>query len=287
MIIDAHTHIYPDTIAAAVVRKLSGSTGLYPPTDGTAAGLRAQMHRAGVDRSIVLPVATNPAKVGHLNDFAIRLNGSDGLYSFGAVHPDCPDWKPELRRVKQAGLRGIKVHPIYQGVDFDDIRFLRIFAEAASLGLIVVTHAGYDIGFPGADRSAPRRIRSALRQVGAFPLILAHMGGWMDWADAAALADTGVLLDTAFSLGDYAYRSDGRDPAIAAAFGETGHFLDAQQALRLIRLFGADRILFGSDSPWQSPADGIAFLRALPLSDAERDAILGQNAARILFGAAE
>ena len=282
MIIDAHTHIYPDAIAPAVVQKLSVPTGLRPPTDGTADGLRAQMRRAGVDRSIVLPVATNPAKVGHLNDFAIRLNGADGLYSFGAVHPDCPDWRSELRRVQAAGLRGIKVHPIYQGVDFDDPRFLRIFAEAASLGLIVVMPAGYDIGFPGADRSAPRRIRAALKAVGDFPLILAHMGGWMDWDAAEQLADTAVMIDTAFALGTYPYRADGRAPAIAAASGDVGQFLDGERFMQFVRLFGADRILFGSDSPWQSPADGLAFLRALPLSDAELEMILGGNA-EVLF----
>ena len=271
MIIDAHTHIYPDAVAPAVVQKLSVPTGLRPSADGTADGLRAQMRRAGVDRSIVLPVATNPAKVGHLNDFAIRLNGADGLYSFGAVHPDCPGWRSELRRVQAAGLRGIKVHPIYQGVDFDDPRFLRIFAEAASLGLIVVTHAGYDIGFPGADRSAPRRIRAALKAVGEFPLILAHMGGWRCWDEVPELlADTTALLDTSFSL----------CPSDTA--NDEHQWLSDEAFVRLIRTFSAERILFGTDSPWTDPQTELRHIRALPLSDKEKAAILGGNAKRLL-----
>lgn len=288
MTIDSHTHIYPDAIASAVVQKLSAPTGLVPPTDGTAAGLKNEMRRAGVDRAIVLPVATNPVKVDHLNDFAFKLNGSGGLYSFGAIHPDFPAWKEELRRIRAHGLKGIKVHPIYQGVDFDDIRFLRIFEYAAELGLYVVTHAGYDIGYPGSERSTPQKIRQAIREVGDFPLILAHMGGWMDWENAAALlADTHVLLDTAFSLGTYSYRNDdARIKAIADCFGTVGDFLKAEPFLRFVRAFGADRILFGSDSPWDSPETGVRFVQSLPLSQAEKELILGGNAQRLFFSEA-
>ena len=285
MILDAHTHIYPDKIAAATVRKLSGFTGLTPAFDGTAAGLRQLMRRAGVDMSIVLPVATNPDKVNRLNDFAMQMNGADGLLSLGSMHPDCPYWKAELDRLASNGVRGIKIHPVYQGVDLDDIRYLRIFERAAALHLCVVTHAGYDIGFPGEKRCMPQQAANAVQAVGDFKLILAHMGGWEDWDTVEALLpQTSVYIDTSFALSTYQYVNDqGRDPAIVEAFGAVGDFVQEEQFLRFVRLFGAERILFGSDAPWDTPETNLRFIRSLPLQQAETDAILGGNAQR-LFG---
>ena len=72
-------------------------------------------HLAGVDRSIVLPVATNPAKVSHINDAAAKVNedyAQTGIFSFGGMHPDAPNWKEELSRVERLGLKGVKLHPI-------------------------------------------------------------------------------------------------------------------------------------------------------------------------------
>ena len=54
------------------------------------------------------------------------------------------------------------------------------------------------------------------------------------------------------------------------------------QFVRFVRLFGADRILFGSDSPWQDQKAGLARIRAFPLTEQELEGILGGNAARLL-----
>ena len=93
-----------------------------------------------------------------MNDLSLRLTGHDGLLYFGCIHPDQPDWRQELDRIAAAGLRGIKLHPVYQGVDFDDVRYLRILERAGELGLIIVTHAGDDIGFPGVVRCSPATV---------------------------------------------------------------------------------------------------------------------------------
>ena len=57
---------------------------------------------------------------------------------------------------------------------------------------------------------------------------------------------------------------------------------DDEQFLRIVRDHGADRILFGSDSPWSKADEDIASIRALPLGEEEKTAILGGNAARLL-----
>ena len=202
MIIDFHTHTFPDKIAAAAVTKLSTEGHIPYYSDGTVAGLKNSMQKAGIDYSVVLPVATNPLKLNSMNSVSIELNGKNGLFYFGAVHPDAPDWKEELSRIAENGIKGIKIHPVYQDVDINDIRYLRILNFAAELGLIVLMHAGDDIGFPGVVRCSPKMTADALKQVGDVKIVLAHMGGWKNWKEVAEnLADTSAMLDTSFSLG--------------------------------------------------------------------------------------
>ena len=136
MVIDIHTHTFPDKLAATTIPKLEGMSHTRAYVDGTVSGLRTSMARAGVDASLVLPVATNPRQVVHVNDSSAQINDlgpETGVYSFGCMHPDFSDYRAELSRVKELGMKGIKLHPVYQGVDFDDIRTLRILDRAAEL----------------------------------------------------------------------------------------------------------------------------------------------------------
>ena len=200
------------------------------------------------------------------------------MYSFGCMHPDFPDWHDELARIAKAGLKGVKVHPPYQGVDFDDPRFLRILERCGELGLMVITHTGLDVGLPGADQATPEKILRAIRAAGPVTLALAHMGGWRCWREVEdLLPGTGVYLDTSFSLGPMTPGNDGFYPDEASL--ERLHETDF---LRMIRLFGADHILFGTDSPWEDQAAQLEKIRALPLSEMEKEKILGGNAARLL-----
>ena len=280
MIIDIHTHTFPDKIAAATLDKLKHLSHTIPFTDGTAAGLAASMARAGVDRSVVMPVATSPRQVPHVNDASARMNelgAQTGVLSFGCMHPDFDGWKEELARVRDLGLKGIKLHPQYQDTDFDDPRYLRILDRCGELGLVVLTHAGLDIGMPGKDNCAPEMVARALEQVGPVKLVLAHMGGWRQWDRVEALLPgTGVYLDTSFSLGEITPLDDGHYRP------EDLPLLDEAAFLRMVRRFGPDRILFGTDSPWDDQGTALARLRALPLEKSELDAILGGSARKLL-----
>lgn len=281
-IIDFHTHTFPDAIAAAAIEKLQAASHTRPFTDGTVSGLQKSMAEAGITASVVLPVATSPRQVVHVNDASIRMNdeaGKTGVYSFGGMHPDFSEYKAELRRIAAAGLRGIKLHPVYQGVDFDDPRFLRILETAASLGLLVLIHAGLDVGFPGAEHAIPRKIKNALRSVGPVRLILAHMGGWRCWDEVGeTLADTSVLIDTSFSLGAMTPGSDGhyKTPRELA-------LLDEERFVSLIRAFGSRRVLFGTDCPWGEQKTEIQKFLALPLTAEEQGDILWGNGSRLLI----
>jgi len=184
MIIDIHTHTFPERIAADTIARLSRAAQLAPHTDGTCGGLTASMRRSGIDCSVILPVATSARQVEKINDASARLSeqyGNEGLVSFGCMHPDYAGFAQELKRIREMGLKGIKLHPVYQGVCIDDIRMLRIIGCAAEFGLIVITHAGEDIGFPGKVCCSPRMCRHVVDEIGTFPFILAHMGGWRNW----------------------------------------------------------------------------------------------------------
>ena len=280
MIIDFHTHTFPDEVAPGAIAKLAAACHARPFTDGTLDALAASMAAAGVDRSIILPVATSPRQVPHINEAAARLNEArraQGLFSFGCIHPDCPDWAPLLDEVQALGLRGIKIHPVYQRTDLDDPRYLRILERAGALGLVVVTHTGRDIGFPREEYCLPAKALRALRQVGPVKLVLSHMGGWRTWEDALELlSDTGVYVDTSASTGAIVPLDDGHYAP------EELPLLGPEAFLGLVRAFGPHRVLFGTDSPWGGQREDLAWLRALPLRPEELEAILGGNALRLL-----
>ncbi len=280
MIIDMHTHIFPEKIVANVIEKLSLTSRTKYFSDGTLKGLKSSMNAAQIDFSVILPVATTAKQVEKINSTAAALNEEnfdDGIISFGCIHPDYTNYREELSRVKNYGLKGIKIHPVYQDINLDDVKFLRILDRAAELDLIVVTHAGLDIGFPGVVRCSPQMAKNVIDTLGEFKFVLAHMGGWKNWAEVLKiLGGTKIFIDTSFSTGKIIPRSD------FVWKEEDLKLLDAAQFMEFVKVFGAERILFGTDSPWTSARTSIEFIRNLPLDDADKDKILGLNAQRLM-----
>ena len=238
------------------------------------------MEQAGIDLSILLPVMTHAGQVHKLNELAARTNEhwkETGLLSFGGMHPDTEDYKSALRQVADMGLPGIKLHPAYQNIDLDDIRMLRIIEAASELGLIVLVHAGIDIGIPDHNYSSVSHILKVLHQVQPEKLVLAHMGNWSCWDEVESyLAGAPVWFDTAFSLGPVVPNPEDSLMPIRS------HNLSDEAFVRLCKKHGTERILFGTDSPWQEQSDIVERLRALPFSEEEREGILGKNAANLL-----
>ena len=281
MIIDIHTHTFPDAIAAKAVDKLKHNSHTEPVLDGTALSLSVSAEKAGVDLAVIQPVATSPQQVKEINDGAIERNRSMSvtrLMSFGCMHPAFEEPERELARIAKAGVKGIKLHPVYQLTDTDDPSYVRVLRAAADAGLLVLIHAGIDVGFLERTYSDVQKIARALDAVPDGRYILAHMGGWRQWDEAEALFSgrDNVWLDTSFSLGDMTPLDDG--------FYDTHPLarLSGERFLQMAEAFGTDRLLFGTDSPWEDQAKEIANIRALPLDEAEKAAILGGNAAKLL-----
>ena len=281
MIIDIHTHTFPDAIAARAVNKLKHNSHTEPVLDGTALSLSASAKAAGVDLAVIQPVATSPAQVRDINDGAIETNRSSSvtrLASFGCMHPAFDAPEQECARLAKAGVKGIKLHPVYQLTDMDDPSYVRVLRAAADCGLLVLIHAGIDVGFLDRTYSDVRKIARALDSVPEGRYILAHMGGWRQWDEAQALfaGRENVWIDTSFSLGDMTPLGDG--------FYEMHSLsrLSQERFLQMAEAFGAEKLLFGTDSPWEGQAAEIAKIRALPLKEEEKAAILGGNAKALL-----
>ena len=184
------------------------------------------------------------------------------IIPFGSVHIDSEGIRlEELERVKKLGMKGIKLHPDYQGFFFDDPRAYPVYERCADLGLIVVIHAGSDPVSPGVIHADPQAIARVLDRFPRLILVAAHFGGTDCWDDVLRhLVGKQVYLDTALSAGN----------------------IPADTARQIIRAHGAHRILFGSDCPWHSSAMDAEFIRSLGLSEQEEEQIFYQNACALL-----
>ena len=258
--IDFHTHIFPEKIAKATLAFLAEKCQEKPSTNGMADGLLASTEDAGLDCSVILPVVTKPTQFQSINRFASNFR-EGRLISFGGIHPDSADYKAELREIYNLGLKGVKLHPDYQQVFIDDIRYKRIISYATELGLIISVHAGFDPGYPECTHCTAKRARDMILDVQPEKLVLAHMGGFMQWDDVEEyLVGLPVWFDT------------------AVVFGK----IPDEQFIRMVRNHGDDRILFASDSPWADQKTFVQYLQSLPLTGEEKDNIFHYNAVRLL-----
>ena len=263
MIVDFHTHVFPDKIAEKTIAYLSAKGGIPPFSDGTVTGLRRRMEEAGVSLAVTLPVLTNPDSFESVNRFALSINEArQGLLSFGAIHPRCTDIAGKMQALHDMGFLGVKLHPDYQETFIDDEGYAAILSAAKRHGMIVVAHAGVDVGYPDSPvRCTPDRVLALLRRVPYDRLVLAHMGGCL-MADEVLrrLCGKDIWFDTAYVL-----RTIGRETFC-----------------RLAERHGTDKILFGSDSPWSPMAEDVATLKALVPDEKAQGDILYRNAHRLL-----
>lgn len=261
-IFDAHCHIYPADIAPRAVAGVKTFYGGLPvePMDGTVATLLRTGAEAGISRFLVHSVATTPHQVASINGFiAHEAKNSGGAFvGFGTLHPDSDDLRADLRSLVSLGLRGVKLHPDIQRFAADDRRVMPIYEMCAGIGLPVLLHTG-DYRF---DYSNPKRVANVLRAFPHLKLIGAHLGGWSVWDEAAR------------TLPDF--------PNFMVDSSSCSRWLKPGRMKEIIRAYGADRVLFGTDYPMCRQEEEIEALLKLDLTDGEYRRIFRENAAGML-----
>ena len=256
-IFDAHCHIYPAIIAekaAAATAKFYEGLGIT--LDGTIKTLFD--HSGDITMHLVQSVATTPKQVSSINNFiatsVVESNGK--MTGLGTLHPDSEDIEADVNEVIRLGLKGVKLHPDIQNFKVDDYRMLKIY-ELCEGRLPILMHTG-DCRF---DNSNPNRLMPVLDIYKNLTLIGAHFGGWSIWEDATKKLHKyeNLYVDCSSTL----------------------YAVSAEKAKELISVYGADRVLFGTDYPLWDPEDEVARFMKIDLTDKQRDDILYNNAAKL------
>ena len=257
-IIDFHAHIYPPKIA----EKASLSTGEFyritPAHSGTGEDLLSVGKTAGISEFVLLPVATKPQQVHHINQFILDEVKShrDEFHGFGTLHPDSENILAETDFIIKSGLQGIKLHPDTQRFNMDDRRLFEVFDNIQGK-IPLLVHCG-DRRF---DYSHPRRLKNIIDNFPHLQVIAAHLGGWSLFEEGfEILKDTDCYLD----------------------ISSTMMFLSPEQVTKYIHGYGAERILFGTDFPLWSPVDEVSRFGKLHLTENEFERIAYKNALAIL-----
>ncbi len=263
MIIDFHTHIFPDNIAQKTIEKLENVGNIKSATNGTSDGLIACMSENNITLSVNLPVVTNPLKTDSVNSFAKAVSEKypNKILSFGGIHPLTENKLEVLTNLKKQGFLGVKIHPDYQNTFIDDSAYIEILEICASLDLVVTTHAGLDIGLPDPIHCIPKTSQKVIKAVPNCKLILAHLGGLCLFEEVYEhLAGSNVFFDT----------------------GAIADFIDIKTLQKIVDKHGAENILFASDCPWGDVKKHIELIDSLTISEDKKDMIFYKNAQKVL-----
>ena len=252
-IYDSHCHIYPDGISHRAIRSIDRFYDGLPakPQDGTVKTLLEGGRSCGISHFVVCAVATKPEQVSHINRFiADQVRASGGAFTgLGTMHPDAEDLRADLEELVSLGLKGVKLHPDIQQFHADDPRAMKIYEMLEDGGLPVCVHTGdhrYDYSNPG-------RIARVLRTFPSLKMIGAHLGGWSVWDEAVSL------------LPDF--------PNLTVDTSSSFFWLKKERAKEIIRAYGSERVMFGTDYPMWKQQEDISYLRELDLTDREYEDI--------------
>ncbi len=260
IIIDFHTHAFPDNVAARAIPALEEEGDIKARTSGTTRALLASMDRAGIERSLICSIATRPRQFDAILDWSRQVR-SKRLIPLPSIHPDDPDCVQKVHTVHQEGFIGIKMHPYYQNYFLSEERLTPLYEALSETGLLLVVHCGYDIAYPRIRCADPAQILALHQRFPGLRLITTHFGGWQLWDEVEAmLIGREIYMEISFSL----------------------QYLPQEQAVRMLTSHPPGYLLFGSDSPWDDQAECIARLQTLQLNPNLVSAILGENAEKLL-----
>ena len=277
-VIDSHCHVYPEKIAARAVESTDHFYDTHAFGLGTVTDLLTKGAAAGCDGYVIQSVASTPHHVESINRFiaaAISEAESQGqvgkLTGLGTLHPDHPDLRGAVCDIMSHGLHGVKLHPDMQKFCIDDPKAYPIYELCAEYDLPILMH----MGDPRFDYSHPDRLYRVLTDFPTLTVVAAHMGGWANWDYACErLSDfRNLYVDTSSSMATPA-KEYGIEPHVES--------LTPAHTAALIRKWGAEKVLFGSDYPMFDPVQEVEHFLRLRLTDDQKEQLAHKTAQRIL-----
>lgn len=258
-IFDAHTHAFPKRIAQQSIEVIAAKADVPHYHAGDFDALMAYEKQGGADAFLLLPIATKAKSVRSINEW-VAGKAQKGVLACGTLHPEMEDFEAEADRLVKLHLRGVKLHPEYQGFFVDDERVFPLYEAVFDRGLAIYFHAGEDLGYPPPVHGDARRIA---RVAQAFPkgrIVAAHMGAMNQYETVLTelVGRKNVWMDTSFAA----------------------QRMKPEAVRHLIRSHGADKFFFGTDAPWARFEDAVGALTGAGLDDAELQLIFWDNAAR-------
>ena len=257
-LIDIHTHIYPPAVAhkaAASIREFYQLN--TQEMDGTAETLLKKGDEVGIDRFVILPVAVRPDRTRHINNFILEQVAIQPRFiGFGTIHAAMENIADEARYIMDQGLKGIKMHPDTQAFAIDDPRLFPAYEEIQGK-IPVIFHMG-DARY---NYSHPAQLKCVLDQFPKLQVIAAHFGGYRMYEEAYEfLYHKDCIFDVSSSM----------------------MFMKEGDAERYIRIYGAERMAFGTDYPLWDPVLETKRFQQLKLTDEEFDQIGHKTVERFL-----
>ncbi len=248
MIIDVHTHVFPDNSVFSDSFLAEASRARKEPIDfvtryddycATAPGVTATICFGGKaklaglwvdDRLVATYVQQDPAR----------------LIGFLSLDPTQPGWEAELEYGHQElGLRGIKLMPMYAGFFPQESRLNPLWAYAQKHGLPVLLHTGTTfVSQSWIEATLPRHIDVVARRYPEVRIIMAHLGHPYEGECVAVIR---------------------KHPHVYADVSAL-HYRPWQlfHSLMLVHEYGVwDKLLFGTDFPFTNVAASIDGLRSL------------------------
>ncbi len=225
--IDTHIHLLPQ-------ENLSWQEGEWKLADVNTYMQLMNTHH--VKSAILLPI-NDPHT--YYNDcektnrwLSEQMKLSNGkLIAFADVHP-AGGYFHEMapyyleQAVEEFGLKGLKLHPSNLGIAIDSLDMIPVIRKACDLKVPIMIHS-YPWGGTAFENCSPARIHNITRLFPDGIFIISHMGGcrWQDALEGREYVDISAIL-----------------PELVRLYGIEG-------ANRILKEFGADRLLFATDYP--------------------------------------
>ncbi len=277
MIIDIHSHIFPQTICRQrqdffddePVFKL-----LYNSSKSKMVGARqmvSMMDEQGVDKTVVFGFPWQSASTIRIhNDYILDAvhRYPDRLLGFCCVDPLNKDAPNEVERCLKAGMAGIGELAFYTtGIEPRCLDALEaVMALARQFHCPVMLHTNEPVGhaYPGKSPNTLAQIYALAKRFPENRIILAHWGG-------------GIFL---FAL----LKKEVRE-TLANVWYDTAaspYLYHPRIYQHAVALAGLDKILLGTDYPLLDPKRYFKEMVQAGLEPAQQNAVCGANAARLL-----